>query len=84
MLDCDSEGTETSVSHKQSGAALAFKDCVRFLQAFHIANCELVLAINRDHGGRNQSHAQTHTRSPLFSKCIGRIQGWTGSRKHTV
>lgn len=40
MLDCDAEGTETSVSHELYGAVLAFTDCVIFLQAFHIVNSE--------------------------------------------
>lgn len=50
MLDCDAEGTETSVSHELCGAALAFTDCVIFLQAFHIVNSELFFAKNWDWG----------------------------------
>jgi len=50
VLDCDSEGTETSVSHELCGAALAFTGCVIFLQAFHNVNSELFFAKNRDRG----------------------------------
>lgn len=46
VLDCDAEGTETSVSRELSGAALAFTGCVIFLQAFHIVNSELFFAKN--------------------------------------
>ena len=53
MLDCDAERTETSVSHELYGAALAFTDCVIFLQAFHIVNSEYFIfffAKKRDRG----------------------------------
>lgn len=50
MLDCDAEGTKTSVSHELCGAVLAFAGCVIFLQAFHIVNSELFFAQNRDRG----------------------------------
>lgn len=50
VLDCDAEGTETSVSHELCGAALAFTGCVIFLQAFHNVNNELFFAKNWDRG----------------------------------
>lgn len=51
VLGCDTEGTETSVSHELRGAALAFTGCVIFLQAFHNVNSELFFAKNQDQAG---------------------------------
>lgn len=57
---CDTEGTQTSVSHELRGAALAFTGCVIFLQAFHNVNSEPFLLPRGGIGGsRNLSHAQT-------------------------
>lgn len=89
MLDCDSEGTQTSVSHEPRGAALAFKGCVIFLQAFHIVNSELYFGIR---GSRNLSHAQTlispSENSQLFSATVAQIYAmkgqWKDSRQDQV
>lgn len=58
VLDCDAEGTETSVSHELCGAALAFTDCVIFLQAFILSTVSYFLPRSGIGGSRNLSHAQ--------------------------
>lgn len=71
------------------GAALAFKGCVIFLQAFHIVNSELYFGIR---GSRNLSHAQTlispSENSQLFSATVAQIYAmkgqWKDSRQDQV
>lgn len=95
MLDCDAERTETSVSHELYGAALAFTDCVIFLQAFHIVNSEYFLFFlprSGIGGSRNLSHAQTlispsessHLSSTTVAQRYAMKGQWKDSRQDRV
>lgn len=81
MLDCDAEGTETSVSHELCGAALAFTDCVIFLQAFILSTVSYFLP-RTGIGSRNLSHAQTlispSESAQLFSTTVAQTYAMKG------